>query len=303
MNAPSDNGAATLLPDRDAVAQAAALICRADGLVIAAGAGMGVDSGLPDFRGNAGFWRAYPALAAHGAAFMDIASPLAFHEAPRRAWGFYGHRLALYRRTVPHAGYGLLRRWGGAMAQGCRVFTSNVDGQFQTAGVPPLHVDECHGSIHRLQCLQGCTDAVWPAAGFEPEVDTTRCELVGPLPTCPHCGGIARPNILMFNDGDWIGTRHERQAARLRRWTEHTRRPVVVEIGAGLNIPTVRRFSERMVQQRHASLIRINPREHDIGSLPGVGIAGGALQVLAAIGALLGTVPSSRFSSTTFRQP
>jgi len=29
------------------------------GLVIAAGAGMGVDSGLPDFRGPEGFWRTY----------------------------------------------------------------------------------------------------------------------------------------------------------------------------------------------------------------------------------------------------
>ena len=40
--------------------RAAALLARADALVIAAVAGMGVDSGLPDFRGPQGFWRAYP---------------------------------------------------------------------------------------------------------------------------------------------------------------------------------------------------------------------------------------------------
>jgi NAD-dependent SIR2 family protein deacetylase len=38
-------------------------IAKADAIVIAAGAGIGVDSGLPDFRGNDGFWNAYPALA------------------------------------------------------------------------------------------------------------------------------------------------------------------------------------------------------------------------------------------------
>ena len=43
-----------------AITQAARLIEKADGLLITAGAGMGVDSGLPDFRGNEGFWRAYP---------------------------------------------------------------------------------------------------------------------------------------------------------------------------------------------------------------------------------------------------
>ena len=42
--------------------RAAQLIEQADALVIAAGAGMGVDSGLPDFRGNEGMWKAYPAL-------------------------------------------------------------------------------------------------------------------------------------------------------------------------------------------------------------------------------------------------
>ena len=51
------------------VAHAAELISQADALVIAAGAGMGVDSGLPDFRGNTGFWKAYPVLAKVGLDF------------------------------------------------------------------------------------------------------------------------------------------------------------------------------------------------------------------------------------------
>ena len=43
-------------------ARCAELIAQADGLLITAGAGMGVDSGLPDFRGAQGFWGVYPAL-------------------------------------------------------------------------------------------------------------------------------------------------------------------------------------------------------------------------------------------------
>jgi NAD-dependent SIR2 family protein deacetylase len=42
------------------VEKAAKAIKSAEALVIGAGAGMGVDSGLPDFRGDQGFWRAYP---------------------------------------------------------------------------------------------------------------------------------------------------------------------------------------------------------------------------------------------------
>ena len=115
---------------------AAELISGADALIIGAGAGMGVDSGLPDFRGNEGFWKAYPALAKAQLDFMEVASPRTFERNPALAWGFYGHRLKLYRETVPHTGFDILRRWGQRMVLGSHVFTSNVDGQFQKAGFP-----------------------------------------------------------------------------------------------------------------------------------------------------------------------
>ena len=79
-----------------AVADAAALLRAADGMLIGAGAGMGVDSGLPDFRGDHGFWRAYPPLAAAGIRFVEIANPRSFDTDPALPRGFYGHRLALY---------------------------------------------------------------------------------------------------------------------------------------------------------------------------------------------------------------
>jgi NAD-dependent SIR2 family protein deacetylase len=276
-------------PDPVAIEHAAELIAQADGLVIAAGAGMGVDSGLPDFCGNAGFWRAYPALAASGISFMDIASPEAFHEDPRRAWGFYGHRLALYRATVPHAGCDILRRWGMSKPHGSIVFTSNVDGHFHRAGFDPAIVDECHGSIHSLQCLMPCTWATWPASGFDPVVDETRCELTGPLPACPRCGAVARPNILMFNDSGWSDADRASRALRQQAWLERVQQPVVIEIGAGVNIATVRHFSHRIARRDGAALVRINPREADVGTLRGAGIASGALATLLAIDALLTT--------------
>jgi len=71
------------------------LIHSCSGLLIAAGAGMGVDSGLPDFRGKEGFWRAYPPLLKLGIRFEEMANPRWFTENPELAWGFYGHRYNL----------------------------------------------------------------------------------------------------------------------------------------------------------------------------------------------------------------
>jgi NAD-dependent SIR2 family protein deacetylase len=262
-----------------AIKQAAAWIREADGLLITAGAGMGVDSGLPDFRGIEGFWRAYPALRHYGFSFEDIANPAGFASNPRLSWGFYGHRLALYRATVPHAGFGILLRWASAMKHGAFVFTSNVDGQFQKAGFDAERIVECHGTIHRLQCVEACTEETWPADAFAPVVDEATCLLENDMPRCPHCGALARPNILMFGDWQWVEKHTDSQERRLAAWLGSVERPVVIELGAGRAVPTVRRFSE----QHGLRVVRINPRDYTISPSTGVGIAGGAFETLQCL--------------------
>lgn len=282
---PSDHS--TSLDDA-AVEQAAALIGQADALIIAAGAGLGVDSGLPDFRGKEGFWRAYPALREAQVDFHSIASPAAFHSSPELAWGFYGHRLALYRKTMPHHGFDLLRHWGGRMFHGLSVFTSNVDGQFQKAGFDPSQIHECHGSIHHLQCLQPCCEAIWPAQDFQPEIDERLCQLRNPGPLCPHCGGLARPNVLMFSDWGWVEDRTAAQSSWQEAWLSGVKRPVVIELGAGTAIPSVRHFSQRVIHEFGGRLIRINPREYGVPTRMDVGLSMGAAAGLAAIAKALG---------------
>jgi NAD-dependent SIR2 family protein deacetylase len=261
--------------------QAARVIAEADGLLVTAGAGMGVDSGLPDFRGTEGFWKAYPALARSGLAFTRIASPAAFESNPRRAWGFYGHRLNLYRETVPNVGFGILKTLASHMEHGLFVFTSNVDGQFQKASYDPKRIVEVHGSIHHLQCQNGCLGDIWSAEDFAPVVDDENCELLSVFPYCPHCGEVARPNILMFGDWNWIDYRTEIQEAGMMAWLNKVKRLVVVEIGAGTDIPTVRYKSETV----GGTLIRINPREPDSDHKESISISLGGVEALQGIAA------------------
>lgn len=256
--------------------QAVQWLDEADSLVIAAGAGMGVDSGLPDFRGDEGLWRAYPALREVGLNFVSIASPQSFRDDPELAWGFYGHRLNLYRHTQPHDGFRILRRWADKMEHGAFVYTSNVDGQFQKAGFSEEQIVECHGSLHWLQCMEDCTGRLWKADTWAPSVDARACRLRSALPRCVSCGGLARPNVLMFDDAEWNAERTRRQQQRLEAWLHGVTRPVVVELGAGTAVPAVRWFASLL----GAPLIRINLRESRIESGQGVGLPGRALEVL-----------------------
>lgn len=278
-----------LTPPDDRIRLAAELVAQADGLAVVAGAGMGVDSGLPDFRGDAGFWNAYPALGRAGLRFAQVASPRTFQTDAALAWGFYGHRLDLYRRTPPHAGFQILRTWGRRMPHGAFVFTSNVDGHFQRAGFDEDVVHECHGSIHWLQCLVPCCRQASPVDDTRRiVVDAEHCRWIGQLPTCPDCGSPQRPNILMFDDFGWLSARYDTQRARLRGWLERVQRPVVVELGAGTAIPSARNFSHAVLHHHGGRLVRINPREPQVPTPNDVGLAMGALAALAAIDHALG---------------
>jgi NAD-dependent SIR2 family protein deacetylase len=262
--------------------RAAEVIRSADALLIGAGAGMGVDSGLPDFRGTEGFWKAYPAYAKLGLDFASMANPEWFEKDPEFAWGFYGHRLGLYRTTTPHPGFELLRTWASRMRHGAFVFTSNVDGQFQKAGFPEEHILEVHGSIHFVQCLGSCSQ-ITPAAPYSVEVDPETFRARPPLPTCPRCGSLLRPNILMFGDWGWDGSRAHLQKQKLSRWLQAVPagKLAIVECGAGTAIPSVRRFCEYSASEPGGTLIRINVREPQVP-------AGGLSLPLKALEALKG---------------
>ncbi|QEL13754.1 SIR2 family NAD-dependent protein deacylase [Limnoglobus roseus] len=274
MNLPSDLDAIYLA--------AAEAIHTADALLIGAGAGMGVDSGLPDFRGAEGFWKAYPPF--RGRQFADLSTPHWFSADPALAWGFFGHRLNMYRAATPHRGFEILRRWAARVPLGAFVFTSNVDGQFQKAGFADGQILECHGSIHHLQCHRKCGQPIWPSDGVQVDVDEMTIRARSAFPTCPACGAIARPNILMFGDWDWDRIRSADQRRNYEDWLQRVdgRRVVAIEMGAGLAIPTVREECEEQSQV----LIRINPREAETPP-GGIALPLGAAEALGEIDARL----------------
>jgi NAD-dependent SIR2 family protein deacetylase len=266
----------------DQLLRGAEAIGNADALIIAAGAGMGVDSGLPDFRGDHGFWNAYPMYRRLGLSFVQAANPEHFERDPAFGWGFYGHRTNLYRDTVPHQGFQLLKKWLSDFGLEHFVVTSNVDGQFQKAGFSEESILEVHGSIHHLQCLSPCSNAIWDN-DEEVHVDfgTMRA---GQIPKCIRCGGVARPNILMFGDFSWLPDRTRRQEREFDEFlTDHAgARLVIIELGAGTAIPTIRHMGERLAGRNKSVLIRINPREAQVP--PGqISIATGALEGLEGI--------------------
>ena len=249
---------------------------------------MGVDSGLPDFRGDKGFWKAYPEF--KGKSFAEVASPINFEKDPISIWGFYGHRYNMYIEKQPHQGYEILVQLLQTKMSSF-VYTSNVDGYWprtlKNLSWPSSSIKcwiyEIHGSIHHVQCLnEFCDFGIQPFEdlGLVLEIDD-ECRLKSEVPQCDICGEVLRPNILMFGDYAWDSSRTEVQRDQYLDWLDSIQGQniVAIELGAGVSVPSVRMECEKF------PLIRINPRDTELDTAlevdeRSVALQGGALEVL-----------------------
>jgi NAD-dependent deacetylase len=146
--------------------------------VVLTGAGISTESGIPDFRSPSGVWAQYDP--------MEYATIDAFLEDPAKVWDFYGKRLAMLDEAQPNDGHRALaeledRGWVRA------VVTQNIDRLHERAGSRELV--EVHGSIRTSSCLDCGT--VVPFAEVVARL---------PVPGCPSCGRILKPDVVMFGE-------------------------------------------------------------------------------------------------------
>mmetsp|Transcript_19360 Transcript_19360/g.61380 ORF Transcript_19360/g.61380 Transcript_19360/m.61380 type:complete len:357 (-) Transcript_19360:58-1128(-) len=243
--------------------QAAALLESAGAVLVIAGAGMGVDSGLDSFRDSQGCYTLedYHAKCRHELFLKD----------PEAAWSFHGHALHRFREAEPHQGFAdllaICRTKGNYF-----VVTSNVDGHFEKAGFPAERVFNAHGSVHFWQCTRpACSSRrePWEAGDWQPRV----------LPKCKYCGAPARPNVSLFDDNQeeypdsFSGVMVLRQFGKFEAWLRQARkrRLCILEIGCGESEHSLRlapqpkgRWAcisdEWGIEPIAASLVRVDPK-------------------------------------------
>ena len=136
---------------REELERAAKCLRSAEALIICAGSEF---SSMPNFHDPEVFMEIHPGFKTLGMNFQSMCNPSWFRKKPKFAWGFFGYWYNLIKTTQPHAGYQLLKKWADSKKHGYFIFTNNVDGLFQKAGVPSDNILECHGSMHYMQCCK-----------------------------------------------------------------------------------------------------------------------------------------------------
>jgi NAD-dependent deacetylase sirtuin 5 len=175
-------------------------------VVVLTGAGVSAESGVPTFRGAAGFWRKFdPTL---------LATPQAFARDPSTVWEWYHWRRSLVAKCKPNAAhYALAAAQERAAAAGrqLNIITQNIDGLHQDAGAK--RVVELHGSLWKV-CRATSTgqrdgpaweDRAQPlvpalAGAGDPEAVGGAVIPEDELPRDPATGRLLRPAVVWFNE-------------------------------------------------------------------------------------------------------
>lgn len=149
-------------------------------IVFFGGAGVSTESGIPDFRSVDGLYHQnydYPP--------ETILSHTFFMDRPEEFYRFYREKMLIFgaQPNAAHRKLAELERAGKLKA----VVTQNIDGLHQLAGSQTVY--ELHGSVHRNYCMKCCAfyDGKWMA------------ETAG-VPRCPVCGGLVKPDVVLYEE-------------------------------------------------------------------------------------------------------
>jgi len=261
------------------------VIRSAESVLFLLGAGMSVDSGIPDYRGSGGWYAMGGPFSRIGRAGNEVLAVLRQH--PELAWGMWGFRQNLCLQVPPHAGYLALAREAAPKPFCCFVLTTNIDGLSFRAGFFSDHVHECNGSLRRLQCSVPCCRETWPMPDEPLDIDAENFLLKGPLPRCLFCDALARPNIYCFGDSEesYVWEASQAIAEGFSSWIAERKNAelLIVEIGCGLYYPALRRRAEQYLADSPRSLlIRLNDSAAMGPPERFIGIQARALHVLCA---------------------
>lgn len=169
------------------IAQARALVDRAERVVVLTGAGISTDSGIADFRGPQGLWTKNP----EAEKMANIRYYMSDPEVRRRSWQM---KLAgAEHAREPNAGhYALLELERRDKLH--TLITQNVDGLHVQAGTDPERVVEIHGTLREVVCMQ-CDER----APMQRALDRVRAGEEDP--PCRSCGGILKSATISFGQG------------------------------------------------------------------------------------------------------
>jgi NAD-dependent deacetylase len=158
--------------------KAADIIKKSHHLIALTGAGISVESGIPDFRGPGGLWEKFdPMVYAH----ID-----SFRKKPGMVWKMMSEMIKQARNAKPNpAHYALVELEKMKLLKS--IITQNIDNLHQEAGTKSII--EFHGNASNLICIE--CHSKFPVDDYD---------MNNIPPSCRKCGEILKPDVVLFGE-------------------------------------------------------------------------------------------------------
>ncbi len=159
------------------------LLSESNNIVFFGGAGVSTESNIPDFRSPKGI---YKTKSKYGRSPEEMLGYTFFKNHPEEFYKFYKKDM-IFKEAQPnsaHLALAKLEKEGKLKA----IVTQNIDGLHQKAG--NKEVLELHGSVHRNYCME---------CGERYDLDYVMEGSI--VPKCEKCGGIVRPDVVLYEEG------------------------------------------------------------------------------------------------------
>ncbi|MHA2175297.1 MAG: SIR2 family NAD-dependent protein deacylase [Candidatus Hodarchaeales archaeon] len=171
---------------QQSIGEARNLIKTSSFIVAFTGAGISVESGIPDFRSPGGLWERFdPQIYAEYSSFLRT---------PEKYWTMHSELSKMIRTAQPNPAHVALAKLEKKnKLKG--IITQNVDFLHQRAGNTNIY--ELHGSGEIAKCID-CKDE-YSHETVDQFLKTVK------VPRCIKCNGLIKPDTILFNEPLPIG--------------------------------------------------------------------------------------------------
>jgi NAD-dependent deacetylase len=244
--------------DERAIGRVVALLRPEQRLLFITGAGISADSGLPTYRGDGGLY-GEGQVTRHGVSIEHALSGAMLKSRPAITWHYLHELERASRGATFNRGHRVIAEMEAHFG-GVWTLTQNVDGLHRRAGA--RNVIDIHGDLHVLFC---------PRCDYREDVEDYA--LLPPLPRCPCCFEVLRPDVVLFFE--------ELPAQKLQALERERVRgfDVVFSVGTSSVFP----YISEPVQMAHAAgipTVEIDPGQTSVSHLVDIKIPASAAATL-----------------------
>jgi NAD-dependent deacetylase len=219
-------------------------------ITVLTGAGISAESGIPTFRGPAGYWVVGPRAA-------RPTTRTEFESDPRGTWAFHLHLRQVFAAAQPNLAHRSLARLEQGIGDDFRLITQNIDGLHRRAGNSAARTYELHGTCSLMRAVDGDPLPIEIPGHLQTvESEPSLPEAVWDELVMPS-GARARPHVLWWDEAyNEVQYRSESALAAGRECD------LLIVIGTSGAAALPYAITAQAVLEAGAALIDINPDDN-----------------------------------------